>query len=229
MIIGILQPSYMPWQGYFDQIYHTDIFVLYDDVQFDKGGWRNRNRIKTSQGAQWLTVPVMTKRNRFASIRDIRINVNVSWQKKHIKALTQNYCKTEFYQKYSDELFPILNRDWRFLIDLNLEIIQWFCRNLTIDTTLVRSSELEISGKGSQRLINIIKALNGKVFLEGALGKNYINEQAFSESGITINYQDYKHPVYKQQYGSFIPYLSTVDLIFNHGPDSLNILLNGEI
>ncbi|MDP6683029.1 MAG: WbqC family protein [Desulfobacterales bacterium] len=228
MIVGILQPSYLPWLGYFDQIYHADTFVLYDDVQFDKGGWRNRNRIKTSQGVQWLTVPVLKKRNRFVLIKDIRINGNVSWQKKHIKALSQNYCKTAFYRHYSYQLYEILNRDWRFLIDLNLEIISWFCQTLMIDTRLIRSSELGIAGRGNQRLVDIINALGSNVFFEGSSGKNYIDEQAFTEAGISIQYQDYIHPVYRQQYGKFIPYLSAIDLIFNHGPNSLNIIVNGE-
>ncbi len=225
MIIGILQPSYLPWLGYFEQIYKSDIFVLYDDVQYEKGSWRNRNRIKTPHGIKWLTVPVFKKNKGHQLIKDLHISTPSPWQNKHIKAICQSYSKAPYFQNYSDDLFSIINTNWTFLCDLNRELLEWLCDILNIKTQLVTSSDLDIPGKGTTRLINIIKKLNGKTFFEGAAGKNYIDATAFQKAGITIQFQEYQHPIYRQLHGNFIPYLSVIDLLFNYGPKSLSIIL----
>ncbi len=229
MIIGILQPSYLPWLGYFEQIYKSDTFVLYDDVQYVKGSWRNRNRIKTSHGIQWLTVPIFKKNKGHQLIKDIRINTTTPWQKKHIKAICQSYSKAPYFHNYSDDLFSIINTNWTFLCDLNRELLEWLCGILNIKTQMVTSSDLGIPGKGTTRLINIIKKLNGQTFFEGAAGKDYIDAAAFQKSGIALQFQDYQHPIYGQLHGNFVPYLSAIDLLFNHGPKSLGIILRRKI
>jgi hypothetical protein len=222
--IGILQPGYLPWLGFFEQLYRCHIFVLYDDVQFEKGSWRNRNRIKTPNGSQWLTVPVLSKGKGFPLIKDIMINSSVLWQKKHIKAITQNYTKAPFFNLYADVLFEILNRPWKYLIDLDVELIFWIVKELQISTPIVLSSELGVSGSSVNRLIGIVHALGGNHFYEGSAGRKYIDEGLFEAEGISVSFQDYHHPKYPQLNGSFISHLSIVDLLFNCGPQSLGIL-----
>jgi len=222
--IGILQPGYLPWLGFFEQLYRCDVFVLYDDVQFEKGSWRNRNRIKTPEGPQWLTVPVVLKGAGLPMIRDVKINSSVPWYKKHIKAIKQNYSRSPFLDCYADSLFEILGRSWKFLIDLDLELIVWLSRELGIRTPIMLSSDLGIPGANVQRLVDIIHALGGTHFYEGSAGRNYIETEFFANAGISITFQDYQHPNYQQLYKDFVPNLSVIDLLFNCGSESLKIL-----
>jgi len=227
--IGILQPGYLPWLGFFEQIARVDAFVIYDDVQFDKGGWRNRNRVKSPNGPVWLTVPVLTKSQANLNIREVRISQTETWSSKHIRTIKQYYSKAEYYE-YADELFKILERRWDFLIDLDMEIIRWMKDKFSLDNEIYLSSELDIRGDRIQRLINIIKHLDGNVFYEGAAGKNYIDIQEFREHGVEVEFQDYNHPKYSQLHGEFISHLSALDLLLNCGPDSRRILmLEGDV
>jgi hypothetical protein len=223
-VIGILQPSYLPWLGYFEQISRADVFVFYDDVQFEKGSWRNRNRIKTPQGAHWLTVPVLTKGQDFPPINEVRVNNAESWQKKHLRTLAQYYSKAPFYADYAEGLAAVIDRPWEKLCDLNIALIRHLAAALGIATPFVLASELGIPGVGAPRLVEILAHLGGTVFYEGAAGRNYIDESLFEARGMRVEYQDYDHPVYTQLHGAFVPFLSVVDLLFNHGPQSLSIL-----
>ncbi len=222
--VGILQPSYLPWLGFFEQMNRCDIFVYYDDVQFEKGSWRNRNRIKTPEGPQWLTVPVTIKGQGFPSIKDVRINKVVPWAKKHVRAIIQNYSKAPFFDAYAASLFSLLERDWEFLIDLNLAILDWMIDQLGIQTKTVLSSELGIPGARVERLVGIIKRCGGDVFYEGQAGRSYIDVEEFEKEGITVMFQDYRHPEYPQLHGGFVSHLSVIDLILNCGPESLGII-----
>ena len=223
-VIGILQPSYLPWLGYFEQIHTSDVFVVYDDVQFEKGSWRNRNRIKTPQGAHWLTVPVLTKKKMTQPINAVCVNNNDGWAKKHIKTIEQYYSKAPFFGDYAPELFSLLEKNWTLLSELNMTLIRWFNDLFGITTPLVFSSELDIQGKSNERLISIIEHFEGNVFYEGSAGRAYIEEPLFEKSGIRVRYQDYGHPVYSQLHGDFVSHLSVLDLLLNHGPESFNIL-----
>lgn len=222
--IGILQPGYLPWLGFFEQIFRSDIFVIYDDVQFEKGSWRNRNRIKTPLGPVWLTVPVLSKGRGFPLIRDIEINNAVTWRQKHLKTIAQNYCKAAYFEKYFEKLQAILMKSHRYLMDLDLELIHWMIELLDIPTPLKLASELGVSGKSVNRLIDIIKTLGGNHFYEGAAGRNYILAEDFAKAGIKVTFQEYRHPVYPQLYREFVSHLSTLDLLFNCGEDSAKIL-----
>jgi len=225
MKIGILQPSYLPWLGYFEQLEQSDVFVLYDDVQYDRGGWRNRNRIKTANGAQWLTVPVLLKFEEHPLNREVRIDNSSPWKRKHLQAVRQNYAKAPFYQDSIPLFEEAYSRDWEYLIDLNAFFIHGLAGCLGLgEKKIVRSSTLNIQGDRIGRLIAICRLFKADIFYEGAAGKNYMDEKAFADQGIKVEFQDYQHPVYRQLYGDFIPYLSVVDLIFNHGRESLSIL-----
>ena len=224
--VSILQPGYIPWLGFFEQMAYSDIFVIYDDVQYDKNGWRNRNRIKTPQGIQWLTVPVLTANRTGQLVCDVQIDNRTNWRSKHLRAIEQNYKKSTFY----DECFPVLEsiftKDWDSLLELDIFIIDKIREFLGVNKPMLKSSELTSTGKNIDRLINICKELDATEFYEGSAGRNYIDDTSFETNGIKITYQDYRHPVYPQLYGEFIPYLSILDLLFNCGKDSWNMLQN---
>ncbi|WP_243312600.1 WbqC family protein [Fundidesulfovibrio agrisoli] len=224
--VGILQPSYLPWLGYFEQIARCDVFVLYDDVQFDKGGWRNRNRIKIPGGPHWLTVPVLTKGGP-PLVRDVRVNNTLPWSRNHLKTLVQYYSKALHFAPYFEELSDILNRPWELLAALDRAVIEWMCGAFGISTPLVWSSELGVAGDRLDRLIAIVKHFGGNAFYEGAAGRDYIPVDYFTERGVEVIFQNYRHPVYPQLHGDFISHLSAIDLLFNLGPESKASLLSG--
>src|SRR3990170_4148201 len=199
MRIGILQPGYLPWLGFFEQMYKSDVFVIYDDVQYDKQGWRNRNRIKTANGVQWLTVPVLVKFEDNHLVNEIKID--------------------NFEEAYSKE--------WEYLVDIDIYFILKLAECLGMgDKKIIKSSTLSVTGDRIERLVNICKLYNADIFYEGAAGKNYIDDSHFAKNGIKVEYQDYKHPVYNQLHGDFVPYLSVIDILFNNGDKSLLILAN---
>jgi hypothetical protein len=225
MIIGILQPGYLPWLGFFEQMYRSDIFVLYDDVQYDKESWRNRNRIKTANGVQWLTVPVLVRFSERPLITDVRINNEVSWRRKHLSSIKQNYGKAPFFKDYNELFEEAYSRDWDFLLDLDLYFIMKLAKCLGMEgKEIFRSSDLPVRGDRIERLVHLCKYFGADMFYEGAAGRNYIDEEAFRKQGVRVEFQDYEHPVYQQLYGRFIPHLSLIDLLFNHGRESLAIL-----
>lgn len=227
MRLVVMQPSYLPWLGYFDLLIQADLFLFYDTVQYDKDGWRNRNRIKTANGPQWLTVPVLTSGLNKPLIKDIKINNREPWQRKHLKSLQMNYAKTKFYDETYPEVESILSRDWERLMELNEAVIRKLCGMLEIRTSIQRVSELGLDfdeGK-NEKLIQICKHVGADEFYEAAGGKGYIEESLFKENGIHLRFQDYKHPVYPQLYGDFVSSLSVVDLLCNCGrEDSIRIL-----
>lgn len=225
MIIGILQPGYLPWLGFFEQMYRSDIFVIYDDVLYSRESWRNRNRIKSSNGIQWLTVPVLFRQSEAPLINEVKIDNKVNWRKKHLVSIWQNYKKTPYFNDYIGLFETAYARDWDYLIDLDLFFIEGLARILGMDHKHIhRSSALNITGDRIGRLVNLCKHFRADTFYEGYAGQNYIDEDAFLTQGIRVVYQDYQHPNYRQLYGEFVPYLSVVDLLFNRGRESLAIL-----
>jgi len=225
MIIGILQPGYLPWLGFFEQMYKSDVFVIYDDVQYDKEGWRNRNRIKTANGVQWMTVPVLFKLSANPMITEIKIDNKVNWRRKHLASIRQNYSSSPYYKDYIELFEDAYSRNWGFLIDLDMFLIRGLNKNLGMeDKKIVQSSTLNIKGDRMERLINLCKFFEADTFYEGISGKNYIEGDLFRQNGIRIEYQNYRHPVYRQLFGEFVPYLSVVDILFNHGKESLAII-----
>lgn len=225
MRVGILQPGYLPWLGFFEQVYRSDVFVLYDDVQFDKNSWRNRNRIKTPDGPLWLTVPVSHRGHTSQTLLETRIAENNRWSRKHFTTLKTYYGKAPYWHRYSEGLAKIYERKWAFLVDLDIALTTYLLGELGITTPILRSSELGIAGEKTDRLIAICNALEADVFYEGAAGRAYIETEKFDRAGISLEFQDYQHPVYPQLYGAFIPYLSVIDLMCNCGEESLPILV----
>lgn len=227
--IAILQPSYIPWLGYFDQINRVDTFIFYDDVLYTKNDWRNRNKIKTSQGATWLTIPVDIH-NRLTNhllIKDAPL-ADEDILKKHLKAIELNYKKAPFFKEFFPILTLLFSEQYIFLSDVNISIIKAISDFLGIKKiNFLKSSDLDIVNENpTDRLIDICKKLKATHYLTGNSAKNYLDEKLFAKNGIILEYQEYIHPTYKQLWGDFVPYLSVIDLIFNEGYNSLKILSN---
>lgn len=222
--VVILQPGYLPWLGFFDQMYKSDTFVILDDVQYDKHGWRNRNRIKTMQGGQWLTVPVLISGKNKPIIKDVLIDNRTLWQKKHLRGIEQNFKKSQFFKDYFYIFEEVLSKEWKYLIDLDMKFIYRLNAILGLNRKIICASDLNIKADKTERLINICQMLNASKYLTGDAAKEYINKDDFIKNNINLEFHNYNHPNYTQLYGEFIPYLSIIDLIFNHGDESLEIL-----
>ena len=229
MRVTILQPSYLPWLGFFEQMSRSDKFVLLDDVQYTRRDWRNRNRIRVKEDWIWMTVPVIQKNKFDQTLIETRIDNSAGWRKKHLETLRLHYCKTPYFEDYFAGCRRIYEKDWEFLFDLCLETITFLKEGFGIDTPLLRSSELKTSGTRTERLLSICNKLGATHYLTGDAASAYISEKDFSSKGIELEYQNYEHPVYPQRYPGFVPRLSAVDLLFNCGEQSLNILKQSEL
>lgn len=224
----VLQPSYLPWLGYFDQYDWSDVFVLYDDVQYDKHGWRNRNRILTPNGLQWLTVPVLTRGKDKPLNLEVEIDNRKPWQKKHLRSLQQAYSKAPCFDEVYPALEAVLSRDWQLLVDLDLALLEALTRLLDMKWKVVRSSELGIPGRKTERLIGICERFGATDYLTGDAAREYLDESAFEAAGVRVHWHGYQHPEYRQRNDGFEPFLSVVDLLFNHGSRSKAILVSKE-
>jgi hypothetical protein len=223
MIIAIHQPQYIPWIGYFHKIASVDVFVLLDNVQYKKNEFQNRNKIKTSNGAQWLTVPVKYKFPQ--KIKEVEINNNSPWQRKHIQALRTNYSKAQYFLRYFSCFTEMLQKDWNILSNLNSYAVKKISKLLHLNTEFYDASELGIiEEEPSKRLIEICKHFKADTYLSGKGGINYLNISLFRDAGISVKFQDFKHPVYDQLYGTFVENLSIIDLIFNCGEKSSDFI-----
>jgi hypothetical protein len=225
----VLQPGYLPWLGYFDQLRRADVFAHYDDVQFDKHGWRNRNRIKTPSGPLWLTVPVRHHGQGKPKINQILIDSTSNWQKKHIASLKQYYAKAPHAHRYLPDLEALLCRPWENLVELDIAVIGLIAEWLKLEVPRIRTSSLGIGGVQSERLIALCKHYGATRYLSGDAASDYLDVELFAKHGIEVKWQKYQHPVYPQQHGDFVPYLSAIDLLCNCGDDSAAILMGGPL
>lgn len=221
-----MQPGYLPWLGFFELIENCDQFVILDDVQYTKRDWRSRNRIRTKAGCIWLTVPILSKGKEAQLIKDVEINNDISWCKDHFNSIKINYSKAPFFKTYIDYFAELYTKNWENLIDLDMDIICYLSKALNITKPIIRSSTLSISIlPKNQRIIEICKKLNADELYDSKAAESFIDLELFKKEGIKIEFQDYKHPVYKQLYEPFIEYMSVIDLLFNEGPSSKTILL----
>ena len=221
----VLQPGYLPWLGFFDQMRRSDVFVYYDDVQFDKHGWRNRNRVKAPDGApHWLTVPVLHSGRNWPAILEVEIDNRTPWARKHVGTLRQFYGKAPHLDRYLPALEELLERRWTLLVDLDLAVTGLICGWLGLMRPTFRASAVGVGGKQSERLLALCQHVGARRYLSGDAAKDYLDTELFARHGIEVEWQDYLHPVYPQQHGAFVPYLSIVDLLFNCGEESTSIL-----
>jgi hypothetical protein len=227
MIVGIHQPNYLPWLGFFNKMARSDVFVLFDDVQLVRGkSFMVRNRIKTANGVQWLTVPVQGKSD-LVLIKDAVLLQTGKWQQKHWKSIQLSYRKAPFFARYEEKFSQIYQSQVERLCDLNIALIKLIREIMQIKTELVLSSELNIEAKGEEKILAIVKKFKGDRYItgEGAGSQRYVREEDFRESNIELIYQQFRHPIYNQLWGDFISDLSIIDLLFNEGERSLSILM----
>ena len=224
----ILQPSYIPWRGYFHQIYEADIFVFYDDVQYDKHGWRNRNRVKTHQGTQWLTIPVHARGAPVQNlpINQVEIDWKQTWNRKHWMTLQQAYARAPYFSQYAPRLQDFYQKHPLLLADFTIDLTIALARELGIQhTRFLRSSSIQAAGQKTDRLIHILTTLGATHYISGPSAKNYIEEDKFETAGIDLEYMEYNYPEYQQLYPPYDPQVTILDLMFMTGPDALDWIL----
>jgi len=229
-ILTAHQPVYLPWLGLFHKITLSDTYVYLDTVQYLKKDWNNRNKIKTAQGWIWLTVPVITKGKFEQTLQEVKINNQIDWRRKHWQSIRVNYSKAPYFQRYADFFEGVYQREWDYLNDLNEVILRFLLNELRIKVNFTKAStQLKLEGTKSDLVLDMCLKLNADVYIFGALGKDYAEVDKFNERGIKVIFQNYQHPDYSQQFGRFEPYMSVIDLLFNHGDASLDILMSGNI
>lgn len=221
----VLQPGYLPWLGFFDQMRRADVFVYYDDVQYDKHGWRNRNRIKTPSGPLWLTVPVLHHGLGQPLILDAVIDTRSGWARKHVSSIRQYYAKAPYLKRLLPELEELLQRPWTHLVDLDVAVVDLMRRWLGIRTPIHRASQLGVSGGQSERLVNLCRHFGAARYLSGSAARDYLDVRAFDAVGTEVIWQEYAHPAYPQQFPPFVGHLSAIDLLLNCGDESAAILM----
>ena len=226
MIVSINQPAYLPWLGYFERIAQSDIHVVLDHVQFEKNSFTNRNKIRVKQGTAWLTIPLATK-GKFGNleIQSLEFAQENKWLKKHWASLKMNYIKAPYFDQLGASYEGIYSREWSCFMPFVRTLLTQHLSDLGIKTPLVFSSEIKTNGHKSDLVLNICKSLSAKSYLSGSQGRAYIDEKAFLDEGISLRYQDYQHPTYSQVWPGFESHLGVLDLLFNHGQDSLKILM----
>lgn len=226
MIVSIMQPAYLPWLGYFERIAASDVHVVLNHVQFEKNSFINRNRIKTRSGPVWLTIPVQTA-GRFGNlpITDVRIDNAMKWSHKHWETLRQSYSGSAFFRDHSKFLKEFYSMEHELLNDVCNAVTAYLLEILSIKTRLISSSTMQLSSAKSDLVLEICRQLGATTYISGELGSNYLDEGAFAEAGITVKFQNYQHPEYRQLHGEFVSHLSVIDLLCNVGPESLEILM----
>ena len=219
--LGIIQSGYIPWKGYFDIIASCDEFIFYDDVQYTRRDWRNRNFIKAPEGRLRLTIPVQVKGKYFQSIKETK-TVDDKWQKNHFRSIKNNYGNSPFFKEVSDWLAPLyLTKKYVYLSEVNQLFIKAICKYLKITTSIKNSSEYTLKGDKTESLINLCIQTDSSIYISGPKAKNYIEEKKFADNSLKVEWFDFEgYPPYNQKYGDFIHEVSILDLLFNCGENS---------
>ncbi len=218
-IVVIHQPDFLPYLGFFHRFLMADLWVILDNVQFVSGtsrSWHNRDKIKTPQGEKWITVAVQ-KSQKDSKINEMTLSKTENWRKNNVNLLIQNYKKAPYF----DEIFPFIEKLYSYecerMMDFNLKSIDMLNDFFDIKIDTIIASTLNTEGKNNELVIDIVKKVNSDTYLSGIGAKDYMIPELYEKAGITILWQDFKHPIYPQLHGSFIPYLSSIDLLFNCG------------
>lgn len=226
--IAIVQSNYIPWKGYFDLIAATDEFILYDDAQYTRRDWRNRNQIKTPQGVQWLTVPVKVKGRYHQSIRETEID-GTQWAQQHRTRLRQNYARAPHFARYAEQLEALyLNGRHDTLSALNLAMLAWINRQLGIATRISSSSDYTLEGDRTDKLLNLCLQAGATEYLSGPAARDYLDESRFAAEGIAVRWFDYPaYPPYAQLWGEFVHGVTVLDVLFHCGPEARRHVVTG--
>ena len=224
--VAILQSNYIPWKGYFDIIGLVDEFILYDDMQYTKRDWRNRNQIKTPQGLLWLTIPVDTKGKYHQKIKETRITDH-GWAASHLRSIELNYARAPYFSRYAPLLADLYGRagEMDLLSDVNYLFLTELCRELGITTRITWSSDYTLIEGKTERLAGLVTSAGGDCYLSGPAAKDYIVDDVFRDAGIRLEYMNYEgYPAYPQLHGDFIGTVSILDLLLMTGPDAKNYM-----
>ncbi len=234
MKVAIHQPNYLPWIGFFNKVSMADTYVILDSVQFERDSFTNRNKIRlpdSRTGWTWLTVPV-GKGNSHKLIMDVEIDNNLNWKETSLSAINRIYKTSPYLKNYSQFLDSIYKKNWDNLSELNVYIIKELFGILGLKLQIIRVSELNVSSKKSELILDICKNVGATEYISGITGREYLDMDRFKEYGIKVTYQDFKHPVYDQVRSRavpnppFIPNLSIIDLLLSCGPDSISMIKN---
>jgi len=215
--------------GLYHKIALADEFVYMDTVKYSKQDFINRNKIKTPQGYLWLTVPVLTNGSDNIIINEVKIDNNQKWREKHWKSIKNFYQKSTYFKLYFDFIEDLYKKEWIYLSDFNFYLLKWILQELKINTKIHKMSDYNFQGKKSDLVLNMCKQMKTDLYIFGKMGIDYADINSFKNNNIKVYFQDYNHPQYNQMYGKFEPYMSVIDLLFNEGNNSLDILMNGNI
>jgi len=223
-ILSIRQPGYLPFIGFFKKIQATNVFVFLDDVQYTRSDFDNRNKIRTQDDSMWLTIPIFNKTGQ--TLNEVKIDYSKKWVSKHKSSIEYNYEKAPYFEEYWKDIELIFDKSWEKLIELNMELINYFITKLEIKTKTVFSSELNINKTGSEKLLEICKDLQVDTYLSGEFGRNYLDTNLFEQENIKVIFEKFEHPTYDQTFDGFVKNMSIIDLLFNEGQNAKNILRN---
>lgn len=219
-----MQPTLFPWSGYLGLMMNVDKFIYLDTVQFSRRSWQQRNQIKTNNGAEWITIPVIAKGKRDQIIKDVVIDNTSNFNKKIQKTITSAYIKSKNFN-CSEAVFEILNNENLQLSNLNIEIIDWIKQYLEIETQTIYASSLENRGAKADLLAHLCEQVGADEYISPLGSQEYLEQSnIFETKNIKLSYFQYNHPIYKQLHGDFLPNMSSIDLIFNEGQESINII-----
>lgn len=224
--IAVLQSNYIPWKGYFDIINMVDEFIIYDDMQYTKNDWRNRNKIMTSSGLKWLSIPIQTK-GKFKQKINETVVLNNKWTGKHWNSLCCNYARAKYFKFYAERIKAVYEEctDELFLSNINYKFINEICSILGISTKISWSSDYKLVEGKTERLVQLVKDAGGNSYLSGPAAKDYIDSDLFEKAGIVLEWMDYSgYPQYTQLSEKFEHGVSILDLIFNEGPKAAEFL-----
>jgi hypothetical protein len=223
MKVAIVQSNFLPWRGYFDLIRQSDLFVVYDDVQYTKNDWRNRNRVKTPRGSEWITVPV--RRGPLGQlIQDTRINYSTPWARKMLRRIHDSYRDAPYLEPYFTELTELLAPETASISELNVRLIGWACAHLSIDTPLRMSRDLAARGTKTERLIGMLTEVGADAYLSGPSARAYLEPERFAEAGIRLEYKIYAYSEYEQLHPPFDSAVRVIDLLFMTGAGAATYL-----
>jgi len=228
MILVGHQPNYLPYLGFIEKISRSDIYAISDTVQLvlKHDAYHNRNTIKTSTGPHWLTIPVLHKGKGLQKICDAMIDNSKNWSTKHWRTILHAYGKAPYFNSYSDFFQRVYSQQWDRLAILNEHIIKYLLKEFKVNVEIIKVSELNMDGKSTDLIVNVCKGLGADRYLSGKNGTKYLELSKMKDTGISVVFQDFRHPIYDQQYQhlGFVPNLSCIDMLFNCGENSMKIL-----
>jgi hypothetical protein len=228
MTVSIMQPAYLPWLGYFDRLRQSDLHIILDHVNLDgnsKTKFSNRNKVRTPEGWTWLTVPLRSKGkhgNLFLNL--VEVSEDSSWRSKHWQTLKSCYGKAPHFSEHKLFFEEFYDTEWMKLNDLIERSTEYLKKSLGTTCQTLKSSEMEIPGEKADLILNLCISVGATKYISGPFGRDYLDSKSFLEAGIELVFHDYKHPEYKQSFPGFEPYMSVVDLLFNHGNESMEII-----